>query len=163
MEKIIVAAVAENRVIGRDGDIPWHFPEDLEHFRELTMGSPVVMGRGTYESLPEDHRPLEGRTNIVLTRSGLEEESVRVANNLDEAWSIARETGSGTVYIIGGESVYRQTLDDADRMELTEVHREPEGDTRFPEFDPDSWREVDREDRGEFSFVTYERRSSSKE
>lgn len=156
MEKVIIAAMDENRVIGKDNDIPWHFPEDLEHFKNTTMGFPVVMGRSTYESLPESFRPLPGRTNIVLTRSSFEtDESVKIANSLGEAWSLAEETGKEKVFIIGGASIYRQTLDKADRMILTEVHGEYEGDTYFPEFQ-DSWKEVEREDHGEISFVEYE-------
>ena len=159
MKKVIIAAVAENMVIGQDGDIPWHFPEDLKHFKEVTMGSPVVMGRGTYESLPEDFKPLPGRTNIVLTSSNPDyKESVKIANSLDEAWQIASEKGE-KVYIIGGASVYEQTLDSADKMILTEIHEEYEGDTYFPEFDEEKWKEVERKDREELSFVTYQNRS----
>ncbi|MFB6241874.1 MAG: dihydrofolate reductase, partial [Candidatus Nanosalina sp.] len=155
MEKIIVAAVAENGVIGDGNDIPWHYPEDMEHFRELTTGHPVVMGSNTYRSLPDDYRPLPGRTNIVLTRSDMEvDESVRLANSLDEAWAIAEKLDD-QVYIIGGASVYEQTIEDADRMVITEIHREPEGDTHFPDWDPDNWEEVDRDDRQELSFVEY--------
>ncbi len=158
MERVIVAAVSENGVIGKDGDIPWHFPEDLKHFRETTMGYPVVMGSSTYRSLPRDYRPLPGRKNIVLTRSGIEApESVEVANSLDEAWSIAEETGKGKVFIIGGASIYEQVLPDADRMILTEIHQEYDGDTRFPDWDRESWKEVERDDREELSFVEYVR------
>ena len=155
MEKIIIAAVAQNGTVGKDGDIPWHIPEDLEHFREETMGSPVVMGKNTFYSLPEDFRPLEGRTNIVLTRSGLENESARVANSLDEAWNIAEETGNEKVFIIGGASVYEQTIEKADRMILTEIHEEYDGDTFFPDWNRENWNEVSRDERGEFSFVEY--------
>ncbi|MFB6213002.1 MAG: dihydrofolate reductase [Candidatus Nanohaloarchaea archaeon] len=164
MDKILIAAVAENGVIGRDGDIPWHYPEDLEHFRETTMGSPVVMGSGTYRSLPAEARPLDGRKNIVLTRSGIDApESVEQANSLDEAWRIARKTGSGRAFVIGGASVYEQALPEADRMIITEVHDEPEGDTFFPDWNGSNWKEVEREDHGEFSFVTYERQALSNE
>lgn len=163
MEKIIVAAVAENNVIGKDGDIPWHYPEDLKHFRETTMGHPVVMGSSTYRSLPEEHRPLEGRTNIVLTRSGVDaDESVKIANNLEEAWEIAGQHGE-KVYVIGGAAVYEQVLPEADRMVITEVHDEPRGDTYFPDWNEDNWEEIERDDREEFSFVTYERHSLSNE
>lgn len=158
MEKVIVAAVAENRVIGREGDVPWHYPEDMEHFRETTMGSPVIMGRRTFESLPDDYRPLPGRTNIVLTRSDPElDESVKIANSLDEAWKVAEEKSSDSAYIIGGASVYRQALPEADTMIITEVPGEPEGDTYFPEVDWSNWEEVDRDDREELSFARYER------
>lgn len=157
MEKIIIAAKSENNVIGKDGDIPWYFPEDLKHFKEETMDSPVVMGRGTYESLPEDHKPLPGRTNIVLTTSNTDyDESVEIANSLEEAWNIASKHGD-EVYIIGGASIYKQTLETADRIILTEIHEKYEGDTYFPEIDKDKWKEIERDDRDELSFVTYQK------
>lgn len=158
MEKVIVAAISENGVIGRDGDIPWHYPEDLKHFRELTTGYPVVMGRKTFQSLPEDYRPLPDRLNIVLTRSGFTQEGVETAESFEEAYDIARQH-SETVFIIGGENIYRQSLNEADRLEITQIHEEYKGDSQFPEFDEDNWEKVEREDRGELSFVTY--RSSS--
>lgn len=157
MKKIVIAAVSENGVIGKDGDIPWHYSEDLKHFKETTMGHPVVMGKNTFYSLPEDFRPLEGRTNIVLTRSGIDDESVREANSLEDAWRIADGTGSKKVFIIGGASVYQQTLEEADKMVLTEIHQDYEGDTFFPDYDEDSWKEIARDDGEEFSFVEYER------
>jgi len=154
MEKVIVAAVSENGVIGRDGDIPWHYPEDMEHFRELTVGQPVVMGRKTFQSLPDNYRPLPDRHNIVLTRSGFEHEGVETAESLEEAYEIAGKY-SDTVFIIGGSTVYEQAMDDADRMELTRIHKEYEGDSYFPEFDRNRWNETGKEDREELSFVTY--------
>ncbi|MFB6203633.1 MAG: dihydrofolate reductase [Candidatus Nanohaloarchaea archaeon] len=158
MEKVIIAALDEDRVIGKDGDVPWHYPEDVKHFRETTMGSPVVMGRKTYESLPEDYRPLPGRTNIVLTRSGKDYgEETRKAGSLEEAWEEAEKTGEDTVYIIGGESVYRQTLEQADRMVLTEIPGEHDGDTYFPDWDGEDWRETSRDDIGDLSIVEYTR------
>ncbi len=160
MEKIIIAAVAENGVIGKDGDIPWHHSEDLEHFREKTMGNPVVMGRSTYESLPEDYRPLPGRTSIVLSRSldSLPNESAKAVNSLDDAWEKARETGRNRVFIAGGASVYKQVLPEADRMVLTRIHEEYKGDTFFPEVDWSNWEEVSRDDRGDLSFLEYRRK-----
>lgn len=160
-EKIIVAAMDENNVIGKEGDIPWHYPEDMEHFRETTTGYPVVMGRSTYESLPENYRPLPQRKNIVLTRSGIEvPEEVSVARSLEEAWEIAEKTGKEKLFIIGGASVYRQTLDKADRMIITEIHESYDGDTFFPEWDEDNWEEVDRTDKEKLSFVTYTRQAN---
>lgn len=156
MEKVIIAAVAENRAIGKNGDIPWDISEDMKHFKETTMGNPVIMGRKTYQSFPESVRPLPGRTNIVLTRSGFEpeDESVKVANSLDEAYEIAEEYGD-KAFIIGGASIYEESLKAADRMILTEVHREVDGDTFFPEWDENAWEEIERDDRSEFSFVEY--------
>lgn len=154
LEKIIVVAVSENGVIGKDGDIPWHFPEDMKHFKNTTMGNPVVMGSNTYRSLPEDYTPLPGRENIVLTRSGIEDESVDEANSLEEAWEIA-DKYSDKVFIIGGASIYEQTLEDADRMILTRIHEEYDGDTFFPDWNQKNWKEVERDDRKELSFIEY--------
>lgn len=156
MEKIIIAAVAENNVIGNEGDIPWDYPEDMKHFRETTMGYPVVMGRKTYESLPENYRPLEGRKNIVLSRSDPDIEA-EVAESLEEAWRIAEETGKDRVFVIGGSGVYRQAMPVADKMILTEIYREFEGDTYFPDRDENEWEEEKREENEELSFVTYVR------
>lgn len=154
MEKIIIAAVAENGVIGKDGEIPWHIPEDLQHFKEKTTGHTVVMGRKTFESLPDSFKPLPDRQNIVLTRSDFspKNESVNLANSLDEAWE---EAENEKVFIIGGAGVYRQTLEEADKMILTEIHEEYEGDTYFPDFSEEDWREIEREEHEEFDFVEY--------
>ncbi|PSH02148.1 MAG: dihydrofolate reductase [Nanohaloarchaea archaeon QH_8_44_6] len=155
MQKIIIAAVAENDVIGKDGDIPWHYSEDMKHFKQKTTGHSVIMGRKTYFSLPEDFRPLPDRKNIVLSRSEPElPESVELANSLDEAWEKAEEHSS-KAFVIGGAGVYEQTMQEADRMILTEVHEEYDGDTFFPEWSKDSWKEIKRDDREELSFVEY--------
>lgn len=158
MEKVLIAAVAENGVIGKDGDVPWDIEEDMKHFREKTMDHPVIMGRKTYQSLPASYRPLPGRTNIVLTRSGFEpeDESVKVVNSLGEAYEVAEELDS-KAFVIGGSSVYEAALEDADRMVLTEVGREVDGDTFFPEWSGEAWREVKRDERDGFAFVEYER------
>jgi len=157
MKKVIVAAVSENGVIGRDGDIPWYFPEDLKHFKEVTLNNPVVMGRKTFESLPEDYKPLPDRTNIVLTRSGPDlPESVKVVNSLEDAWSTAEKFGE-TVYVIGGSSIYEQTLEDADKLVLTRIHDRYDGDTFFPDWNEENWRLVEENNRGELSFLEYVR------
>ena len=143
-------------MIGKNGELPWHIPEDMEHFRELTTGNPVLMGRKTFESLPDSVKPLPDRTNIVLTRSGVEAD-VYEAESLDEGYRIAEEHGDEKVFIIGGAGVYRQTLDQADKMILTEIKEEYEGDTYFPDFEEDDWVEEKREDHEKFSFVTYTR------
>lgn len=156
--KVIIAAVSENGVIGKDGDIPWHYPEDLKHFKEKTMNHPVIMGSSTYRSLPEDFRPLPGRKNIVLTRSGVDaDESVAIANSLEEAWNIAEEYDENKVFIIGGATIYEQTLEDADKLVLTRVHKAYDGDTFFPDWNPDNWEEIERDDRDELSFIEYVR------
>lgn len=154
MEKIIIAAVAENGIIGKDGDIPWHIPEDLEHFKEKTTGNTVVMGRKTFQSLPDSFKPLPDRENIVLTRSNFDpgHESVKIANSLNEGW---QKVQNEKIFIIGGAGVYRQTLEEADKMILTEIHEEYEGDTYFPEYDQEKWKEIEREEHKNFDFVEY--------
>ena len=156
MEIIIIAAVAENGVIGRDGDIPWHIPEDLKHFKQKTSGHAVLMGRKTYFSLPEDYRPLSDRKNIVLSRSEPDvPEEVEVASSLEQGFEKASEHEK--CFVIGGAGVYEQSLDYADRLVLTEVEKNPEGDTYFPDWDEEEWKEVEREERDGFSFVEYEK------
>ncbi|MFB6076615.1 MAG: dihydrofolate reductase [Candidatus Nanohaloarchaea archaeon] len=158
MDIVIIAAVAEDGTIGVDGEMPWHYPADMQHFREVTMGSPVIMGRTTWESLPTDRRPLDGRTNIVLSfeEMDLPGEAVNV-HGIDAAVDAAEATGSDAAYVMGGASVYEQFLGRADRMVLTEIPGAPDGDTFFPDRDDDAWREVNREEQGELAFVTYAR------
>ena len=159
-EIVLVAAVAENGVIGADGELPWHYPEDLQHFKETTMGHPVVMGRTTFEGIVEDlGEPLPGRTNVVLTSQerAFTDGAVR-ASSVADALAAARKTGSDTAYVVGGATVYEQFLEQADRLVLTEVHDSYDGDTFFPEIEWDDWSETSRDDREELSFVEYERR-----
>lgn len=157
MEKIIIAAVAENNVIGKDGDIPWHIPEDLQHFKKKTTEHTVVMGRKTFQSLPNSFKPLPNRQNIVLTRSNFqpENESVKTANSLDEAWQKAENE---KIFIIGGAGIYKQTLKEADKMILTKIHKEYEGDTYFPKWNQENWKEAKRDNREDISFVEYKRK-----
>lgn len=146
----LIVAAAENGCIGRGGDLPWHIPEDLRHFKRLTMGRPVVMGRKTWESIEKRlGGPLPGRENIVLSRSGL---------SLDDALA-GRE---GEVFVIGGAQIYALALPRADRIYLTRVHRSVKGDTFFPELDATQWAETARDDRDGFSFLTLERRARSR-
>ena len=138
----LVAAVADNGVIGDRGDIPWRIPADFAHFKALTLGHVLVMGRATYESIG---RPLPGRTTIVLTRdTGWTADGVLVARDLDEALERAAQV-SAEVFVAGGAAVYAEALGRADAQVLTEVHLEPDGDTRYPAFDRSQWREVRRE------------------
>lgn len=165
MHVTLVAAVAENGVIGKDGRMPWHYPEDLRHFKELTMGHPVVMGRVTYEAVVDRlDGPLPGRTTVVLTRDpGRVEASspdVRIATTVEEAIECAREVGTGETFVAGGASVYEQFLPVADRMVLTEIHQSYDGDTTFPEWDAEEWTELERANHEELSFVTYVRNGS---
>jgi len=134
-ELILVAAMARNRVIGRDGGMPWHLPADLKHFKAVTMGCPTIMGRRTFESIG---RPLPGRTNIVVSRSRPAlPEGVGLAGSLDEAIGMA---GDGRVMVIGGGEIYRAVLPKADRLELTLIDAVVTGDTVFPEWSPNEWR-----------------------
>lgn len=164
---VIIAAVAKNGIIGRDNGLIWRLKSDMKHFRALTLGKPVLMGRRTYDSIG---KPLPGRLCIVLTRQhGFRAEGVRVAHSLDQAFSLAgqaaQEMGVGEVMVAGGAAVYAETMPHAVRMELTEVGLSPEGDALFPAIDRKQWRETRREahsagpeDESAFAFVTYVRR-----
>lgn len=163
MRIALVAAVAENGVIGADGGMPWHYPADLEQFKETTMGHPVVMGRKTYESIAGRlGGPLPGRTNVVLsTRDPDLPEGAVSVDGVESAIEAARDDlamrhGQDTVYVVGGATVYEQFLPEADRLVLTEVPESPEGDTYFPDVG-DEWTEVSREERDDLAFVVYER------
>jgi dihydrofolate reductase len=157
MERVIIAAVAENGVIGKNGDIPWHYPDDFKHFKETTYGHPVIMGRATYESLPDDYRPLPSRTNIVLSRSDMDGSGIVNAHSIDGALDAAANKDTDTAYIAGGASIYEQFLEQGlvDKMVLTEIPEEPDGDTYFPDWDEDLWNEVKHEESGDLTFVTY--------
>lgn len=156
---VLIAAVAANGVIGRDGEIPWDFPADLRRFKRLTTGHPVIMGRCTYESIAADlGGPLPDRTNIVLSNSRPDlPDGVVLAASITEAIEAARSTGADTAFVIGGAEVYDAFLPLASRMHLTEIHDPYDGDTFFPDFDRDAWDIIDREPRDAFDFVTYER------
>jgi dihydrofolate reductase len=150
----MVAAVADNGVIGLDGDIPWSIPEDLKHFRATTTGNTVVMGRRTYESIGH---PLPYRTNIVVTRrTDWSAEGIFVAGSVDEAIEQA-QAFDGDIMIIGGAQVYAAAIGRADVQILTEVHLSPEGDTHYPTVGPDAWVETQRDPRDGFEFVRLER------
>ena len=156
----LIAALARNRVIGRDGALPWRLPDDAKHFRGTTMGKPVVMGRKTWESFGG---PLEGRENVVVSRQpAYHAPGATVVPSLDEALKLLSDRDE--IFIAGGEALYREALPRADRLYLTLVDAEPEGDARFPEFDRSQWRELERrehpaDDRHAhaFSIVTLER------
>jgi dihydrofolate reductase len=158
----IVAAVARNGVIGRDNAIPWRIPEDLAHFRALTLGHAVVMGRRTWDSLPDRFRPLPGRRNVVLTRNTeWRAAGAEWAGSLEEAIDLVRD--EQRVFVIGGAQIYAAALSLADELELTEIDLEVEGDALFPSFESDEFEEIAREphvssDGVAFAFTTYERR-----
>jgi len=141
MRIALIVAMAENRVIGRNNQLPWHIPADLRHFKTLTMGKPIIMGRKTHESIG---RPLPGRDNIVITTDRLyQAEGCQVVHSIGQALQAAG--GCEEAMIIGGANLYRQTLEDAGRLYLTLIKAEPQGDAWFPEIDPQQWREIERE------------------
>ena len=144
MTKIsLIAAMAEDRVIGKDNDMPWHLPADLQHFKRVTLGKPVIMGRKTFESIG---RPLPGRKNIVITRSqNWTSNGVEVVNSPDNALKLVKDAEE--VMIIGGGNIYRQFLSLADTLYLTFIDLKVEGDTQFPDWKQfGSWAEIERQD-----------------
>jgi dihydrofolate reductase len=156
----LIAALSENRVIGRDGDLPWRLPADLKRFKRITSGHTVIMGRKTFETL---EAPLPDRRSIVVTRrTDFQPEGVEIAHDLDAALALAE--GEEEVFVLGGGEIYALALPRADRMELTIVHDEFDGDTFFPAFDESNWRlvneerhEPDERHAHSFTFRTYER------
>ncbi len=137
----VIAAVSENGVIGNGVKIPWHIPADFEYFKRVTTGHPVIMGMRTYKSIG---RPLPGRKNIILTRDpAAQVEGCVVAGSIEDAIQAA---GEGEIFFLGGGDVYRQILPRADRLYLTRIHEEVEGDVFFPEVDLKEWREVKRQE-----------------
>lgn len=156
----LIAAVARNGVIGRDNRMPWHLPEDLRHFRRVTMGAPVIMGRKTFESIG---RALPGRRNIVLTRdpSRCADDAIERAASLQEA--LAMVSDAPRIFVIGGGEIYAQALPRAARVHLTEIDATFEGDACFPQLDSSQWSEIGRDPRRQddpplaYAFVTYER------
>jgi len=153
MKKIIIAAMDEEKTIGKNGEIPWHYPEDLKHFKEKTTGHSVLMGRKTYLSLPEGFRPLPDRENIVLTRSNPSlDGSVKIVNSLNESYKAAENE---KLFIAGGASAYKQTLEDADKMILTRVPGNHDGDTFFPEWNEEDWDLESRREENELVFEEF--------
>ena len=167
VEVALMAAVADNGVIGRDNALPWHLPGDLRYFKQTTMGKPVLMGRKTWDSI--GGKPLPGRLNIVMSRQpDLVAEGARVVDDLESALALAgAEATPGEaqeLMVLGGAGIYRLALPQAKRLYITEVHVEAEGDTRFPDWNPEEWREVSRQRHPaddanpcDYSFVVYER------
>ncbi len=172
MKIVLVAAVAENNVIGKDGQLPWKIRSDLRHFRALTLDKPVIMGRKTFQSIG---KPLDRRTNIVITRDVISRdpefsaEGVEKAPNLKAALAIARKDAerrrTDEIMVIGGSAVFAEAMPLADRLEITRVHASPEGDVYFPVIDAKMWREQKREEReagqqddADYTMATYVRR-----
>jgi len=151
MELIIIAAMAENRVIGVNNTLPWALKADMERFKKLTLGWPCIMGRKTWESLPK--RPLPGRPNMVISRSLSDVAGAKVFPSLQEAVQYCAEYEK--VFICGGASVYAEALPLANRIELTVIYKQYEGDAFFPEIDPVQWKITQTEDFDGFSFLSY--------
>lgn len=156
----IIVAMSSNWVIGRDNDLPWQLSSDLKHFRSITMGKPIVMGRKTHESIG---RPLPGRENIIVTRNqAYQSEECTVIHSLDELEKYCHQHDE--IMIMGGAELYRQAMDKVTRLYLTEVHAHVEGDTLFPTFDREQWQELERQDykadeknEYDYSFLVLER------
>ncbi len=162
----MIAAMGSNRVIGKNNDIPWHLPDDFQYFKDSTKGHYVLMGRKNFESLPPRFKPLPDRPNVVITRNKqYEAKGAQVVYSLEEALQVAEIAGEEEVFIIGGGEIYRLGLEFAERIYLTEIESEYEGDTYFPEFDKNSWQEVSRKHhpsderhKSAFDFVIYEKK-----
>lgn len=155
MKKIIIAAHDPDLVIGKDGELPWHYPEDLKFFKKTTLGHPLLMGRVVFEELGE--KPLPGRDAFVLSRSK-NYDHVPTFSSISEAFETLKEYEK--VFIIGGGEIYRQTIDMADELIITKIHESYEGDTWFPEYRDKIgkvWEEVSRDERDKFTFLKYER------
>ncbi|EJC67243.1 dihydrofolate reductase [Rhizobium sp. 1AS11] len=171
IRRTIFVAVARNGIIGRDGDMPWRLSSDLKRFKALTLGKPVVMGRKTYDSIG---KPLPGRPNVVISRQAvIDHADVRMAHSLPEAIEIAEglaiETGVDEICVLGGGQVYAQAIDLADRMCITHVEADIEGDASFPAIDPEIWQAggavaipAGEKDSYPTRFVVYERRHARK-
>lgn len=155
MKLILIAAHDPNLIIGKDGELPWHYSEDLKFFKKTTMGSPLLMGRVVFEELNE--KPLPGRENVVLSRSK-EYDHVPTFSAIDDALDYLSEYEK--VFVIGGGNIYKQMIDLADQLIITEIKEKYQGDTTFPEYRKDVasvWKETWRESHPEFDFVKYER------
>jgi dihydrofolate reductase len=161
----LIAAMAQNRVIGKDNDLPWRLPDDMKFFMQTTKGHYVIMGRKNYDSLNAKFKPLPNRPNIVVTRQkNFQAPGCMVVNSVEDGLDIAKENKEAEAFIIGGAEIYKITLPVADRIYLTEIHAEVKGDTFFPPFSKAEWKEVSRkphpsDDKHQFSFdfVVYDK------
>ena len=162
----LIAAVAENNVIGKDNNLPWHLPTDMKYFRDTTMGHCVIMGRKNYDSIPLKYRPLDGRTNIVVTRKkDFVAEGCIVVHSIEEALNECKKKNESEVFVIGGADIYNQTMDIADKIHYTKIHHTFEGDAFFPVVDEHKWELISRKDISAdekntfpFSFCVYRKR-----
>ncbi len=156
MEIIIIAALANNNIIGSKGRIPWHSKEDFKHFKETTFGFPIIMGRKTFESIG---KPLKGRKNIIITRNKnftFEHEDVMIFGDLNSSINYCKENNFEKAYIIGGAEIYNQSLRIADKLLISHMKVETEGDTFFPEFNND-WKVINSQDFNDFVLKEYTR------
>lgn len=161
----LIAAIAQNRVIGKDNDLPWRLPNDMKYFMQTTLGHHVVMGRKNYDSLPTKFKPLPNRTNIVVTRqSDFKADGCAVVNSLEDGITLAKSNGETELFIIGGAQIYQQALPMSELLYLTEIKSDIEGDTYFPEINKKEWHEISRKahsaderHRFAFDFVVYKR------
>ncbi|MBK8611577.1 MAG: dihydrofolate reductase [Chitinophagaceae bacterium] len=159
----LIVAAAENNAIGKNNELPWHLPNDLKFFKNTTWGMPVIMGRKTFEAV---NKPLPGRFNIVITRQAdWTADKVTVVKDLNEALEKAAETNCNEAFVIGGGEIYKQAFDMADKIYLTRVHTEIDGDTFFPEVDENKWQliskqefEADEKHAFAYSFQTWTRK-----
>ena len=160
----LIVAMAENRCIGKDNQMPWHISDDLKRFKSLTTGHAVIMGRKTYESiLGYLKKPLPNRSNMVVSRKGFENpHNVHISSNIEDAITHAKTLGDNEIFIIGGAQIYNQSLKYADRLHLTKIHKSVDGDTFFPELNESEWLEIERTDHLDhdppYSFITLERK-----
>jgi dihydrofolate reductase len=161
----LIAAVSKNLIIGKNNDLPWHLPDDMKFFMNTTKGHHCIMGRKNYDSIPDKFKPLPNRTNIVVTRQkNFQAPGCIVVNDIHDGLAIAMTNNETEAFIIGGAEIYRQAMDVTQRMYLTEIQANIDGDTRFPSFDKKWWKETKREhheadDRHQFAFdfVIYEK------
>jgi dihydrofolate reductase len=167
---IVIVAIAQNGVIGKNNDIPWHIKEDFLHFKEKTMGFPVIMGDKTYDSLPDNSRPLPGRENIVCTLiTNYKAEGATIFHDFNKAIDYVKKKNVEKTFIIGGATIYKLGMQVADIFELTRICHDYEGDTFYPEIDFSKWEMINKEDhegmdvknniKVKFSFITYRRKN----
>lgn len=161
----LIAAVAQNRVIGKNNDLPWHLPDDMKYFMQTTKGHYIIMGRKNYQSLPPKFRPLPDRTNLLITRQkNFDAPGCTIINSIEQGIELARQNNEQELFVIGGAEIYALGLPYAHRLYLTEIDGSPEGDVQFPIFDKNEWKETsrrhhstDEKHKYAFDYVVYEK------
>ena len=152
----IIVGMTKNRVIGKNNSLPWHIPEDLKNFKEITINNTIIMGRKTWESIPEKFRPLPNRNNIVISRN-LSVAGIDICPSVEEALEKAKSYQK-EIFIIGGTSIYEQFLHLANKMYISYLKKEYSGDTYFPNFNKENWKIIERKDFAEFELVIYQKK-----